>query len=105
MAESYSITPLSHSDILSCHSVIIHFPIIISTPAAHIQLKFDLWMFLMNIQLAFEFRSVLIILIELCLLNFKKMKNLSFRWDAYNNGGNKLIFHMKVIYNKMTIVV
>lgn len=54
MARTYSVTPFRQSALLSfCHSVIIHFPIIISTSVAHIQLKFDTWMWLMNIE--FEF--------------------------------------------------
>lgn len=35
----------------------IHFPIIISTTVAHIRLKFDVLMYLMNIQVKFEFGS------------------------------------------------
>lgn len=33
----------------------IHFSIIISTTIVHIQLKFDIWMYLINKQVQFEF--------------------------------------------------
>lgn len=55
----YIVLPCSVTSVLpSCHSVIISFPIIISTKIAHIQLKFDTWMCIMNIQVEIEFGSV-----------------------------------------------
>lgn len=51
------------------HSVIINFPIIISTIVAHIQLKFDIWMYHRNVQVLF-LNLVLVqwFLTELCFL-------------------------------------
>lgn len=58
MAGAYSVSPFRHSVVPSfCHSVIIHFPIIISTTVAHIQLKFEIRMYLMHILVRFEFSS------------------------------------------------
>lgn len=42
---------------LFSHSILIHFPIIISTTVADIQLKFDTWMCLINIQVKIKFGS------------------------------------------------
>lgn len=57
-----------------CLSVIIHFQIIISTIVAHIQLKFNTWTCLINIQVKFEFGSVRWFLTVLSLELIKKGK-------------------------------
>lgn len=57
----YFYAPTKVLIILFSHSIIIHFPIIISTTFADIQLKFNTWMCLINIQAKIEFGSGLII--------------------------------------------
>lgn len=63
MAGAYSVTLAVPS---FRPSVIIHFPIIISTTVATIQLKFDTWMCLMNIQVEFEFGFGPMIIYQSC---------------------------------------
>lgn len=65
-------------------SVIIHFPIVISTTDAHTQLKFDTLMCLMNIQFEFEFSSGPMIFDRVMSLKLrKKMKNSQFQLSNF----------------------
>lgn len=74
----------------SCrHYVIIHFLIINSTTDAHIQLKFNIWICLMNLVLVWYF------LTEMCLLNFEKMRNSQSRLSNFwRDTLIKMIFNM-----------
>lgn len=70
---TYSVTLSFH------HSIIIHFLMMISTTIAHIQLKFDTLICLINTQVEFEYSfGSMIFDFELCHLNLKKIK-----WEIY----------------------
>lgn len=68
----------------SCQSVIIHFPIIIWTIVAHIQLEFNILMYLINSQATYEFSFGSLIFDEVMPLElWKKVNPISD--DYFNN--------------------
>lgn len=64
---------LTHSVIHSfCHSIIIYFPIIMSTTIIHMKFKYNILMYLINIQAEFEFSFGLMIFDKVMHLELKR---------------------------------